>query len=114
MKEIEYEGITYHLGTNANDNWNILQNANQNWIWFHLDNEPSPYVILTESLKELKKDKYPKKWKSYIIKGGLLCKENSKYNNRKINIIWTEVKNISKGTKPGEAIIKGKIKKICI
>jgi predicted ribosome quality control (RQC) complex YloA/Tae2 family protein len=114
MKEIEYEDIIYQLGTDANDNWTILHNAKQNWLWFHLDNVPSPYVILTGSLKEIKLDKYPKSWKNYIIKAGLICKENSKYKNREINIIWTEVKNVSKGSKPGEAIIKGKIRKFTI
>ena len=114
MKEIEFEEITYQLGTDANDNWTILHNACQNWLWFHLDNVPSPYVILTESLQELKSDKYSKSWKNYIIKAGLICKENSKYKNGKINIIWTEVKNVKQGSKPGEAIIKGKIRKIRI
>jgi len=114
MKEIEYEDVVYHLGTNAQDNWNILQNAQQNWIWFHLDNVPSPYVILTASLKELKGSKYQKNWKNYIINGGVICKENSKYKNNKMSIIWTEVKNVKKGSQLGEAIIKRKVQKITL
>lgn len=114
MKEIEYEGITYIIGNNAKENWTILQESNQNWIWFHLDNLTSPYVILKESLKNLKSDVYEYSWKGYIVYAGILCKENSKYKNQNVNCIWTEVKNVSKGKKVGEAIIKGKIQKFKI
>ena len=114
MKEIEFEEITYQLGTNANDNWNILLNASEKWLWFHLEDVSSPYVILTKSLKEIKSDNFPKSLKNYIKKGGLICKENSNYKSGKINIIWTEVKNVKPGSKPGEAIITGNIRKITI
>ena len=35
MKEFTNNNITYILGENAQDNWNILDNSNQNDIWFH-------------------------------------------------------------------------------
>ena len=111
MIEIEYEGITYQIGNNAQDNWDMLDNAEKNWIWFHLDNLTSPYVILKESIKSIKEDKYNFNYKNYIYKGGSLCKEYSKFKSQKVSFIFTEVKNVRKGTKIGEALIKGKVKK---
>ena len=35
------------VGQNAQDNWNILNQSQQNYIWMHLDKFSSPYVIIT-------------------------------------------------------------------
>ena len=109
MKEIKYEGILYLVGENAQDNWKLLTSSKQQWVWFHLDKVSSPYVILTKSIKDLKNEHLDKSWKEYIIKACILCKENSKYKNNKVKVIYTNVKNISKGNNVGEAIIKGKV-----
>ena len=106
MKLVEYEGFEFQIGENANDNWDILKKSKQNWIWFHLDNLPSPYIILAEPIKTLKKNS---KFKEVINHGCLLCKENSKYSNQKVKVIWTTCKNVSFGNTPGEAIISGKL-----
>ena len=106
MKFIENDEIQYIVGENANDNWEVLKLAQQNWIWFHLDNLSSPYVILALPLNKLKK--LHNNWKKYINYGALLCKNNSKYSNKKVNVMWTLCKNVSFGTKVGEAIIVGK------
>ena len=111
MIEIEYEGVTFQIGSNAQDNWAILSNADQSWLWFHLDNLTSPYVILKESIKNLKSDIYILPLTHYIYKGGSLCKEYSKFKNQKVNFIFTEAKNVRKGEKIGEALVKGKVKK---
>ena len=111
MKLVEYEGFEFQIGENANDNWDILKKSKQNWIWFHLDNFPSPYVILAEPIKSLKKNN---NFKEIINYGCLLCKENSKYSNQKVKVIWTTCKNVSLGNKPGEALISGKVSNIVI
>ena len=111
MKLVEYENVEFQIGENANDNWDILKKSKQNWIWFHLDNFPSPYVILSESLKTIKKNS---NFKDIINHGCLLCKENSKYSNQKVRVIWTLCKNVSFGNTPGEAIISGKVNTITI
>ena len=46
MKEIEYEGILFLVGENAQDNWNLLTNSKQQWIWFHLDKVSSSHPLL--------------------------------------------------------------------
>jgi predicted ribosome quality control (RQC) complex YloA/Tae2 family protein len=106
MKYIENEGIEYIIGENANDNWDVLKSSKQSWIWFHLDKLSSPYVILSLSLSKLKKSH--NNWKDCIRYAALLCKENSKYTKQTVNVTWTTCKNVSFGSKPGEAIITGK------
>ena len=106
MKLVEYHGFEFQIGENANDNWDILKKSKQNWIWFHLDNFPSPYVILAEPIKSLKKNS---NFRDLINHGCQLCKENSKYSNQKVKVIWTTCKNVSFGNTPGEAIISGKL-----
>lgn len=95
--------IKYLIGLNAKDNWNIIDNAKQNYIWFHIDKLPSAHIIM-ESNDITKKN---------IINGALLCKDNSKYNS-KVSIIYTEIKNIRKGKNIGEVYVKNKCNKILI
>tara|TARA_B100000902_G_scaffold398720_1_gene466568 strand:- start:5806 stop:6141 length:336 start_codon:yes stop_codon:yes gene_type:complete len=105
MKFDENDEIKYMIGENAKDNWEVLKLSQQNWLWFHLDNLSSPYVVLSLPLNKLKKYN---NWKKYINYGALLCKNYSKYSNKKVNVIWTTCKNVSFGQKIGEAIITGK------
>lgn len=110
MKNFIHDDIEFIVGENASDNWNILDISEQNWIWFHLDNYSSPYVVMKISLNKLKKNK--NNWKSFLNYGAILCKENSKYSNKKVNVIWTIIKNLTKGKVIGEVFIKGKISTI--
>ena len=105
MKYVDNDDIQYIIGENAKDNWEVLKLSQQNWIWFHLDNLSSPYVVLSLPLNKLKKHN---NWKKYLNFGAMLCKDNSKYSNNKVNVMWTICKNVSFGKTVGEAIITGK------
>jgi predicted ribosome quality control (RQC) complex YloA/Tae2 family protein len=85
--------ITYYIGKNANDNFKIIDEANINDIWFHIKDYPSCHVIASISNQNI-----DRKNMKYIIKrGALLCKQKSKYANIKnLEIIYTEIKNVSK------------------
>jgi predicted ribosome quality control (RQC) complex YloA/Tae2 family protein len=91
--EVEY---TIFIGKNSQENWDIIDKANQRDIWFHLGGGlPSPHVIL-------KLDTPEKVSKTLIKHCALLCKQNSKmYNVRKVNVIYTEIKNVKKADKVG-------------
>ena len=111
MKEINYSNINYVIGTSAKDNWEIIDNSESDWLWFHLDDLPSPHVIIKSNLKDLKK------FNNYIhlLKyAAILCKENSKYKSEKVDIIWTSVNNLTKTKTPGEVIVKGNSKRFKI
>ncbi len=102
---IEDENIEIWVGQNAQDNWDILSQSKQTEIWLHLDKLSSPYVII--------KDSNPSKY--CLNYAASICKKHSKYYNlNKVNVIYTQIKNIKKGSEIGSAIVKGKTKKITI
>ena len=108
MKRIIFNNINYVIGENAQDNWNILEeanNINSDYIWFHLNSFPSCYVIMYSALKDLLDNSY----NIYLNYGAQLCKNNSKYKNmRDIKICYTSLKKLKKTQKIGEVIVSGK------
>ena len=111
MKELIIEGqndllYTVWIGQNAQDNWDIISMADQNDMWFHVEGFPSSHVIL-----RCANGTYDKR---ILNRCAVLCKEHSKQKDaRNVIIIYTEIKNITKGDKPG-AVITKKTKKIKI
>lgn len=94
-----YELVIY-VGQNAKENWDLIKQASQNDIWMHLDNHPSPHVIISLHPKY----KLSKKVLNY---GASLCKEHSKLKNVwKVGVIYTEVKNVSLGKEVGSVHTK--------
>jgi predicted ribosome quality control (RQC) complex YloA/Tae2 family protein len=84
--------LEYIIGQNANDNFKIIDNANEYDMWFHIENYPSCHVICTIPDNLSKKD-----FLKVIKRGALFCKENSKYKSEKsVSIIYTYVKNLTK------------------
>lgn len=99
--------IMFHIGKSADGNFEIIDNAEENDLWFHIDNESSCHVIasIPESMD--------RKNMKYIVKqGAILCKQNSRFKTSKtaVGIIYTKVKNIEKTDIPGKVIVsEGKI-----
>lgn len=92
------------IGETAQENWNIINDSDQHHLWFHLNNLPSPHVIL-----KLPNNKQPHK--QTILYCGKLCKDNSNYNNaHNVNVIYTTIKNVSKGDKVGSVTTKNVLK----
>ena len=89
--------VDYVVGKNAEENFEIIDEAEDYHIWFHIKNHPSSHVIakLEDNLK--------KKDLRYIIKqGAILCKQHSKLSSSKnVEIIYTQIKNITKTDIPG-------------
>ena len=110
---IDDNDIKYKIkvGKNKFENWNIIDEADQNDIWFHVESNPSPHVVLHMISDNNILKNIPKK---IIIECAILCKENSKYkNNQKVSIIYTQIKNIVKGEDVGSVITK-KLEKIIV
>ena len=108
MKEEYYLDYIFYIGENAQDNFELLDkfNDNQEYLWFHLNSFPSPYIIINITKSELMSNIN----KSLILKYACeLCKNNSKYKNLKnLKIIWTPIKNLKKTNNIGEVLISGK------
>ena len=110
MKDLEIQGIKCKIGSNAIENWELLEKSKENNLFFHLSSFPSCYVIYEcendnditlETIKEC----------------AMICKNNTKYKNLKnIKVDYTFCKNIIKGDKIGEIIYKSnkKVKKIIL
>ena len=110
MKDCEFNNIKFYVGQSAKENWELLDIAkaeNENFIWFHLNSFPSPYVIMWYSIDDLD----DKSVNELLLYGANLCKEHSKYNFLKdIKIMYTTVKKLTKTETLGEVDIRGKTK----
>jgi Predicted RNA-binding protein homologous to eukaryotic snRNP len=92
--------LTFWIGKNAQNNWDIIDQADKNDIWFHLSDYPSAHVILRNSEKNLTiKDISKQTLKECAIH----CKLNSKMrnSNHDLSVIYTEIKNVKKADKIG-------------
>ena len=86
--------VEYWIGESAQDNFNIIDEADANDLWFHLgDGESSCHVIAR--MPEDAPDK--KGLRQIVIQGASLCKENSRRKSAKnVTIIYTRIENIEK------------------
>jgi len=105
-----YEETIYVIviGKNKYENWELLENANETDIWFHVKSEPSCYVILQteKSIKEIPKQ--------VIKRCACYCKSHSKSKTvKECEIMYSSVKEVCKGKKVGEAVVK-KYKSVCL
>jgi len=85
--------IKFLVGKNANDNFNIIDQSDENDLWFHINDAPSCHVIACIHQYNINK-----KDLKYVIKqGGIICKKHSKYKSDKnIGIIYTNIKHVQK------------------
>ena len=97
--------INIKLGENAKENWKLLDNADKNYWWIHLDAYPSGYVII--------EDEDPPE--EVIQDAMTICKDNTKYKKmRNLYFCMTQIKNLKKEDEIGEVSFKSnkKVKKI--
>ena len=102
MKTITLENSNYQcfVGSNAKENWQLLDDSKPTDILFHLHSFSSCYVILKND-----NDEFPEI--DIIKESAIICKTNTKYKNLKdIKVDYTFCKNIEKGEKVGELIYK--------
>ena len=90
------------VGKNAKDNWNLLEDACEEDLWFHVQDESSAYVIIVNDFKnEITKED--------INNAASICKQHSKLKNKQnVKINWLPVKHVKKGKTVGEAILLAK------
>ena len=92
--------ITYIVGTNAHDNFDIIDESDDQDLWFHLSDYSSCHVV-AKMPQDITLDK---KQKIQIIKqGAIICKQYSKYKSENnVKIIYTTISNIVKGNIIGQ------------
>lgn len=93
-------GIKYIIGENALENHSIIREAGENDWWFHLDNTESGHCIV-------KSDKI--NYNIMIIAGNYVKKYSKQKKLNKVNICYTQIKNIIIMNTPGLVEFKHKI-----
>lgn len=85
--------ITFVIGGNAQENFDIIDEAKQQDLWFHVGNDMPSEHIIASIPTNLSKKQIGK----IATQGAVLCKQYSKYASQKnLAIIYTQVKDISK------------------
>ena len=93
MKEYKVGEYICLVGGSAKENWEILSQSEQKYIFFHLTSFPSCYVILQT---EEKVDK------SILQECAEICLDNTKQKNMSgVYVDCTPVGNVRKGEKIG-------------
>ena len=97
MPTYQIDNITYRLGKNAIENFKLIDNADPEDWWFHLDGFPSGHCIIDSFVinEQMK------------INAGTLVKEKSKQkNNKNVKIVFTQIKNVVKMKEIGSVTLK--------
>jgi predicted ribosome quality control (RQC) complex YloA/Tae2 family protein len=104
-KLIDYIEVEYKVGTNAQENHDIIDEADLDDLWFHISGCASCHVIC--KIPDIPENVNNKKTLQKIAKqGAVICKENSKYKSYKnVKIDYTKIKNVTKKEIPGSVII---------
>jgi predicted ribosome quality control (RQC) complex YloA/Tae2 family protein len=102
MIKIINDNIVYKLGRNAKENFLLIDEANNingDYWWFHLEDHPSGHCIVHDKNID----------KSSVVFAGSLVKSYSKLKNqKKVKIIYVQIKNIMKTKTLGEVILNQK------
>jgi len=101
-EELTSDRIMYTLkiGTNKDENWMLLDASDGSNVWFHVSDAPSGYVVLQTDLRI--KD-IPK---NVIRRCAYLCKiRSSSKSVKKCGIMYTYVRNVTKGKHVGEVTV---------
>jgi predicted ribosome quality control (RQC) complex YloA/Tae2 family protein len=94
--------ITFDVGQNAKENFDLIDAAHIEDHWFHVEGLPSGHVIAHTSHVS------DRTILNKIVKqGALLCKQQSKYSAQKnLEIVYTRVKNVEKTNIIGNVILQ--------
>jgi hypothetical protein len=99
MIVLQKSGITveYTIGKNAQENFDIIDNAEQYHWWFHIEGQSSGHVISNNN------EFIDKKTIRDIVKqGAVLCKQYSKYASMKnVRIVYARICDVEKTDKIG-------------
>jgi len=99
MEIIDENKTLFLVGENAQDNWDIIKKAENNWLWFHLHNLSSGHVIICKDSAIITNEE-----KTFA---GTLCKSNTKYKSMKdVSVVYCEINNLVIGEEVGSVYFK--------
>lgn len=106
----EYNSVSYiiEIGENKYDNFDIIDNAIDTDIWFHVESIPSSHVLLKTTEKMSSIPRQALKQCAY------LCKINSKAKTMKKCVVsYTTMNNVKKTNIIGQ-VSTANLKTICV
>jgi predicted ribosome quality control (RQC) complex YloA/Tae2 family protein len=106
--------ITYYIGENAADNFDVIDKAESNAdLWFHASEESSCHVVaILPSSTSLDKKIY----RQMVKRGALLCKQHTNKIKSVVNtpIVYAPISKVKKGTVIGQVFIQEGGKQVCV
>lgn len=108
MLTIVEDDITYKLGRNAKENFELIddaQDANPEYWWFHLEDHPSGHcVIYAETITN-----------QMVAHAANLVKQYSKLKaDKKAKVVYTQIKHVKKTKTIGQVQLHGPAKTISV
>jgi len=86
--------ITFNIGQNAQDNFDLIDMSHPDDIWFHVDGKSSAHVVASLP-KDHTFDK--KHLHKIIVQGACVCKEFSRYaSKQKVPINYAKISQLTK------------------
>jgi predicted ribosome quality control (RQC) complex YloA/Tae2 family protein len=105
------KNVVYKIGSSAKNNFELIDAADKNDLWFHLKDVSSCHVIAclkniqyttrdeeVPNFYDIDFDTLDKKEKQQIVtQGALLCKQFSKLKSaKKVDVIYTKIEDVYK------------------
>jgi len=103
MFEFYLNNNLVRIGSNAVENWDLIDTIKKNDIWIHLKNNPSCHGVIRIP-KKSRDEKTLKNVLSYS--GKMVCMKSYKHistNTKDVELIYIKGKYVKKGSKVGEA-----------
>jgi hypothetical protein len=86
----------FRVGTNAAENWKLIAEADKEFYWLHMGGgRPSAHIIIEVDCEPTAAE---------LAFAADLCIAQTKTSCK--DFVWTQIKNIRLGNKPGEVNIK--------
>ncbi len=91
----------YHVGTSAEDNWELIRRSDKESYWVHADGESSAHVVIALDIVPLQAE---------LDHAAFLVKQQTpKLLATKRRFVACPVGNLRLGSKPGEVIFKSQL-----
>jgi len=102
MHQIIKDNYIYNLGRNAVENFKLIDNSYPDDWWFHLEDYPSGHCVISSN--ENKLFECTDEMKNFA--GNLIKQYSKAKNDKKVKIVFTQIKNIVKAKTIGMVILK--------
>jgi predicted ribosome quality control (RQC) complex YloA/Tae2 family protein len=97
------KNVDFYIGDDAKANFEIIDLASDNDLWFHVQGFSSCHVVANINKLELDK----KQLRQIITQGALLCKQNSRYGYMSdLAVIYTRIKDVAKTNELGKVVTR--------